>query len=60
MGATPHPYSLAGSPLDVIGGDWLVGKAAVSVLLGHSILDKLQVFNTRVSRARTSPSPAGS
>ena len=51
MGATPHPYSLAGSPLDVIGGDWLVGKAAVSVLLGHSILDKLQVFNTRVSRA---------
>ena len=51
MGATSHPYSLAGSPLDVIGGDWFAGKSAVSVLLGHPILGQLQVFNTHVSRA---------
>jgi sphingomyelin phosphodiesterase 2 len=50
MSATVHPYSLNGSPLDVIGGDWFVGKAAVSVLLAHPILGQLQVFNTHVSR----------
>ena len=50
MGATSHPYSLAGSPLDVLGGDWFVGKAVVSVLLAHPVLGKLQVFNTHVSR----------
>jgi len=47
-GATSHPYSLAGSPLDVLGGDWFVGKAAVSVLLNHPILGQLQVFNTHL------------
>ena len=50
IGATSHPYSLAGSPLDVLGGDWFVGKAAVSVLLAHPILGQLQVFNSHVRR----------
>ena len=50
MGATSHPYLLAGSPLDVTEGDWFAGKSAVSVLLGHPILGQLQVFNTHVSR----------
>jgi len=49
MGATAHPYSLNGSPLDVFGGDWFVGKAAVSILLAHPILGQLQVFTTHVS-----------
>ena len=57
-GATSHPYSLAGSPLDVLGGDWFVGKAAVSVLLAHPVLGQLEVFNSHVSRVYTSPPPA--
>ncbi|KAF9654091.1 DNase I-like protein [Thelephora ganbajun] len=48
VGATSHPYSLTGSPLDALGGDWFVGKAAVSVLLAHPILGQLQVFNTHL------------
>ena len=58
MGASAHPYSLNGSPLDVFGGDWFVGKAAVSILLTHPILGQLQVFTTHVSRVKTSPLPA--
>jgi len=49
VGATAHPYSLNGSPLDVLGGDWFVGKSAVSILLAHPILGQVQVFTTHVS-----------
>ncbi|KAH9942949.1 Endonuclease/exonuclease/phosphatase [Amylocystis lapponica] len=48
IGATIHPYSLNGSPIDVIQGDWFVGKAAASVLVAHPILGQLQVFNTHL------------
>ena len=58
-GATSHPYSLAGSPLDVGGGDWFVGKAAVSVVLAHPTLGQLEVFNSHVSHVSASLSPAG-
>ena len=58
MDVTVHPYSLNGSPLDVLGGDWFVGKGAVSILLAHPILGQLQVFTTHVSRVWTSPLPA--
>ena len=47
---TLWPDSLAGSPLDVLGGDRSVGKAVASVLLAHPVLDQLQVFNTHASR----------
>jgi sphingomyelin phosphodiesterase 2 len=40
---------LNGSPLDVIAGDWFVGKAAASVLIAHPTLGQVQVFNTHVS-----------
>ncbi|KAI0275287.1 Endonuclease/exonuclease/phosphatase [Gloeopeniophorella convolvens] len=48
VAATIHPYSLNGSPLDVVAGDWFVGKAAASVLITHPILGQVQVFNTHV------------
>ena len=44
-----HPYSLNGTPLDVKGGDWFVGKAAVSVVVKHPVLGDIQIFNTHVS-----------
>ena len=49
VGATVHPYSVNGSPIDVLAGDWFVGKAAASVLVDHPVLGPLQVFNTHVS-----------
>lgn len=49
VSATVQPYSLNGSPLDVLGGDWFVGKAAASIIVAHPILGQLQVFNTHVS-----------
>ncbi|KAI0295027.1 Endonuclease/exonuclease/phosphatase [Russula brevipes] len=48
IAATIHPYSLNGSPLDVIAGDWFVGKAAASVLITHPTLGQVQVFNTHL------------
>ncbi|KAH9996043.1 Endonuclease/exonuclease/phosphatase [Russula vinacea] len=48
VAATVHPYSLNGSPLDVIAGDWFVGKAAASVLITHPTLGQVQVFNTHL------------
>lgn len=43
-----QPYSLNGTPLDVAGGDWFVGKAAAHVVIQHPILGQVQVFNTHV------------
>lgn len=44
-----HPYSLNGSPLDVTGGDWFVGKSAASIVIEHPILGEVEVFDTHVS-----------
>jgi sphingomyelin phosphodiesterase 2 len=46
--ATVQPYSLNGSPLDVAGGDWFVGKAATSIVIAHPVLGQVQIFNTHV------------
>jgi len=43
------PYSLNGTPLDVAGGDWFVGKSAASVLIEHPVLGQVEVYNTHVS-----------
>ncbi|KAF8506544.1 inositol phosphophingolipids phospholipase C [Russula emetica] len=48
VAATIHPYSLNGSPIDVLAGDWFVGKAAASVLITHPTLGQVQVFNTHL------------
>lgn len=32
----------------MLGGDWFVGKAAVSIIVSHPLLGELQVFNTHV------------
>ncbi|KXN88867.1 Inositol phosphosphingolipids phospholipase C [Leucoagaricus sp. SymC.cos] len=46
--ASVHPYALNGEPIDVGGGDWFVGKAAASVVILHSILGRVQIFNTHL------------
>ncbi|EIN13859.1 DNase I-like protein [Punctularia strigosozonata HHB-11173 SS5] len=52
VGTTIHPYSLNGSPMDVMSGDWYVGKAAASILVDHPEVGYLQIFNTHLySRA---------
>ncbi|KAJ7651688.1 inositol phosphophingolipids phospholipase C [Mycena polygramma] len=48
IGTSVHPYSLNGTPIDVGGGDWFVGKAAVSITVSHPILGQFQVFNTHL------------
>jgi hypothetical protein len=48
LSASLHPYSLNGSPIDVIGGDWFVGKAAASIVISHPSLGEVEVFNTHV------------
>ena len=47
--ASIHPYSLNGSPLDVAGGDWIVGKSAASIVVDHPTLGEVEVFNTHAS-----------
>lgn len=49
VGSSIHPYALNGSPLDVAGGDFFVGKSVTSVILEHPTLGELEVFNTHVS-----------
>ncbi|KAG6878134.1 hypothetical protein C0993_011848 [Termitomyces sp. T159_Od127] len=48
ISASVHSYSLNGAPIDVIAGDWFVGKAASSVVLLHPVLGQVQVFNTHL------------
>ncbi|KAJ7751219.1 inositol phosphophingolipids phospholipase C [Mycena maculata] len=48
IGTSVHPYSLNGAPIDVGGGDWFVGKAAVSIIISHPVLGQVQVFNTHL------------
>ncbi|CAK5280318.1 unnamed protein product [Mycena citricolor] len=48
IATTAHPYSLNGSPIDVGGGDWFVGKAAVSIIISHPILGQVEIFNTHL------------
>lgn len=43
-----RPYSLNGSPLDVAGGDFFVGKSVVSAVVEHPLLGDCEVFNTHV------------
>lgn len=49
VGTTIHPYSLNGAPIDVVAGDWFVGKAAASIVISHPVLGEVEVFNTHVS-----------
>ncbi|KAJ6504359.1 inositol phosphophingolipids phospholipase C [Mycena vulgaris] len=44
IGTSVHPYSLNGEPIDVGGGDWFVGKAAVSIIISHPVLGQVQLY----------------
>ena len=46
--ASIYPYSLNGHPVDVVAGDWFVGKAAASVLIQHPVLGEVEIFNMHV------------
>ncbi|KAF5312442.1 hypothetical protein D9619_002631 [Psilocybe cf. subviscida] len=48
ISAAIHPYALNGTPIDVAGGDWFVGKAAAYVVIHHPALGQVQVFNTHL------------
>lgn len=48
VSAAIHPYALNGTPIDVAGGDWFVGKAAAYVVIHHPVLGGVQVFNTHL------------
>ncbi|TCD68106.1 phospholipase C type enzyme [Steccherinum ochraceum] len=48
LAATVHPYSLNGTPIDILDGDWFVGKAAASILVAHPILGQVQIYNTHL------------
>jgi sphingomyelin phosphodiesterase 2 len=43
-----HTYYLNGKPVDVLGGDWFVGKGAAHLVLLHPTLGQVQVFNTHL------------
>lgn len=49
-GSSIIPYHLNGSPLDVAGGDFFVGKSITSIIVEHPALGEVEVFNTHVSR----------
>ncbi|KAL5495133.1 ISC1 [Sanghuangporus weigelae] len=46
IAASIYPYSLNGHPTDLGAGDWMVGKAAASVVINHPVLGEAEVFNT--------------
>lgn len=48
LSTTTHAYSLNGTPLDVAGGDWFVGKSAGSIVIEHPALGEVEIFNTHV------------
>ncbi|KAF8640864.1 hypothetical protein AX17_000512 [Amanita inopinata Kibby_2008] len=48
IAATVYPYSLNGAPIDVLAGDWFVGKAAASIVVLHPVLGQIQVFDTHL------------
>lgn len=52
VSASIHSYSLNGSPLDVAGGDWFVGKSAANIVIAHPVLGEVEVYNTHVSAPR--------
>ncbi|KAF8586273.1 DNase I-like protein [Ramaria rubella] len=48
LATSVNPYSLNGSPLDVAGGDWFVGKSAASIIIDHPVLGEVEIFNTHL------------
>jgi hypothetical protein len=48
-----HPFSLNGQPVDILGGDWFVGKGAAHLVILHPTLGQVQVFNTHVCTSFT-------
>ncbi|KAG9036785.1 phospholipase C type enzyme [Tulasnella sp. JGI-2019a] len=47
-GSSIYPYALNGSPLDVAGGDFFVGKSITSIVIEHPVLGEVEVFNTHM------------
>ncbi|QRV80431.1 endonuclease/exonuclease/phosphatase family protein [Ceratobasidium sp. AG-Ba] len=46
--AQMHPFALAGDPIDVLGGDWFVGKGVAAATLSHPILGHVELLTSHM------------
>ncbi|CEL54245.1 hypothetical protein RSOLAG1IB_06893 [Rhizoctonia solani AG-1 IB] len=46
--AQMHPFALAGDPIDVLGGDWFVGKGVAAATLAHPVLGHVELLTSHM------------
>ncbi|CAE6420037.1 unnamed protein product [Rhizoctonia solani] len=46
--AQMHPFALAGDPIDVLGGDWFVGKGVAAATLSHPTLGHIELLTSHM------------
>ncbi|KAH7338819.1 Endonuclease/exonuclease/phosphatase [Rhizoctonia solani] len=46
--AQMHPFALAGDPIDVLGGDWFVGKGVAAATLSHPVLGHIELLTSHM------------
>jgi sphingomyelin phosphodiesterase 2 len=46
--AQMHPFALAGDPIDVLGGDWFVGKGVAAATVVHPILGHIEILTSHM------------
>lgn len=46
--AQMHPFALAGDPIDVLGGDWFVGKGVAAATLSHPVLGQIELLTSHM------------
>ncbi|EUC57329.1 endonuclease/exonuclease/phosphatase family protein [Rhizoctonia solani AG-3 Rhs1AP] len=46
--AQMHPFALAGDPMDVLGGDWFVGKGVAAATLSHPVLGHIELLTSHM------------
>ncbi|CAE7117612.1 unnamed protein product [Rhizoctonia solani] len=46
--AQMHPFALAGDPIDVLGGDWFVGKGVAAATLSHPVLGHVELLTSHM------------
>ncbi|ORY29503.1 inositol phosphorylsphingolipid-phospholipase C [Naematelia encephala] len=55
ISAQALPYSLSGSPAQVIAGDFFVKKAAGNIVVLHPLLGEVEIWNTHMHAAGENP-----
>ncbi|KAG9125421.1 phospholipase C type enzyme [Ceratobasidium sp. 392] len=46
--AQMHPFALAGDPIDVLGGDWFVGKGVAAATVAHPVLGHIEILTSHM------------